>query len=113
MENMLEHLKPHIAHRIGGAGNKCLTLLDDRAEYLIHTVLSMKYWDTCAVEALIRGRFGIVTDKDRKPVVYDERGPDFTIPNGIIIASNKDLYELCYERVGGLLREMHVEKARF
>jgi fructose-1,6-bisphosphatase/inositol monophosphatase family enzyme len=71
----------------------------------------MKYWDTCAVEALVRGRFGIVTDKDRKPVVYPEQGPDFTIPNGVLIASNKDIYDLCYKRVGGLLENMTIERA--
>jgi fructose-1,6-bisphosphatase/inositol monophosphatase family enzyme len=57
--------------RIGGSGNKCLHILDDKACYLIHTVKSMKFWDVCAVEALIRGRFGIVTDKDNKPIIYD------------------------------------------
>ena len=64
VEKVLELLKPNVTMRIGGAGNKCLYILDNKACYLIHTVKSMKYWDTCAVEALIRGRFGIVTDKD-------------------------------------------------
>jgi 3'-phosphoadenosine 5'-phosphosulfate (PAPS) 3'-phosphatase len=64
VEQVLLRLEPNTPLRIGGAGNKCLHILEDHAEYLIHTVKSMKYWDTCAVEALIRGRFGIVTDKD-------------------------------------------------
>ena len=78
--------------RIGGSGNKCLNILDNKAEYLIHTVKSMKYWDVCAVEALVRGRFGVVTDKDKKPIEYypaEENGKtNFTIPNGLIIARN-------------------------
>ena len=86
--------------RIGGSGNKCLYILDNKADYLIHTVKSMKYWDVCANEALIRGRFGLVTDKDQKPINYDDhdRG-NFTIPNGLIIARNKSIYDLSYNRV--------------
>jgi 3'-phosphoadenosine 5'-phosphosulfate (PAPS) 3'-phosphatase len=99
--------------RIGGAGNKCLHLLDDKACYLIHTVKSMKYWDTCAVEALIRGRFGIATDKDRKPVIYEPSPTgDMTIPNGFIIARSQEVYDLCYDRVGALLKDMKIEKGR-
>lgn len=71
VEKALDLLKPCVTMRIGGSGNKCLHILDDKACYLIHTVKSMKYWDVCAVEALIRGRFGIVTDKDNKPIIYD------------------------------------------
>jgi 3'(2'), 5'-bisphosphate nucleotidase len=71
VEKVLDLLKPNVTMRIGGAGNKCLQILDDKACYLIHMVKSMKYWDTCAAEALIRGRFGVVTDKDRKPIIYE------------------------------------------
>ncbi len=71
VEKALELLKPNVTMRIGGSGNKCLYILDNKADYLIHTVKSMKYWDVCAVEALIRGRFGVVTDKDKKPIIYE------------------------------------------
>ena len=93
--------------------NKCLYILDNKACYLIHTVKSMKYWDTCAVEALIRGRFGIVTDKDQKPINYEptEKG-NFTIPNGLILSRNPSVYDLCYERVGDYLRNLKVEGGR-
>jgi fructose-1,6-bisphosphatase/inositol monophosphatase family enzyme len=78
--------------RIGGAGNKCLYMLDDKACYLIHTVKSMKFWDVCAVEALIRGRFGFVTEKDRKPIIYEPaKKGDFTIPNGLLMSRSSKL----------------------
>jgi 3'-phosphoadenosine 5'-phosphosulfate (PAPS) 3'-phosphatase len=92
VEDALNLMKPNLTMRIGGSGNKCLNILDNKAEYLIHTVKSMKYWDVCAVEALVRGRFGVVTDKDKKPIGYcpvEENGKkNFTIPNGLIIARN-------------------------
>jgi 3'-phosphoadenosine 5'-phosphosulfate (PAPS) 3'-phosphatase len=97
--------------RIGGSGNKCLYILDNKAEYLIHTVKSMKYWDTCAVEALVRGRFGIVTDKDKKPIIYKPvEKNNFTIPNGLIIARNQSVYDLCYNRASDYLCQLKVER---
>lgn len=73
----------------------------------------MKYWDTCAVEALIRGRFGIVTDKDKNPVIYkaNEEG-DYTIPNGLIIARNQQVYDICYKRAEQLLKSIKIDKGR-
>jgi 3'(2'), 5'-bisphosphate nucleotidase len=62
---VLKLLQPNITLRIGGAGNKCVQILDDQADFLIHTVKSMKFWDMCAAEALMKARFGIITDKDR------------------------------------------------
>jgi fructose-1,6-bisphosphatase/inositol monophosphatase family enzyme len=38
---------------------------EEEADYMIHVVHGLKYWDVCAAEALMRGRFGIVTDKDK------------------------------------------------
>jgi fructose-1,6-bisphosphatase/inositol monophosphatase family enzyme len=73
----------------------------------------MKYWDVCANEALIRGRFGIVTDKDKKPVNYETNGRrNFTIPNGLIIARNQSIYDLTYDRVRDYLSDLKVEKGR-
>jgi 3'-phosphoadenosine 5'-phosphosulfate (PAPS) 3'-phosphatase len=115
VEATLERLKPNVTMRIGGAGNKCLHILDNRACYLIHTVRSMKYWDTCAAEALIRGRFGVVTDKDCQPVIYDATGAgtgNFTIQNGLIMARSRGIYDLCYERAGDYLRELKMDKGR-
>lgn len=96
IEKALELLKPNVTMRIGGAGNKSLYILDNKADYLVHLVKSMKYWDVCAVEALIRGRFGVVTDKDMQPIVYNPNQDNFTIPNGVIISRNQEIYDLCY-----------------
>jgi hypothetical protein len=43
----------------------------------------------CAVDALMRGRMGISSDKDRKPLYYDHTLDDFTITNGIIMARSQ------------------------
>lgn len=64
MSKVWEHLKPSVNIRIGGAGNKAIYMLDDNADFFVHVVRGIKFWDMCAAEALIRGRFGIMTDKD-------------------------------------------------
>ena len=86
IDEVLGLLKPSINVRIGGAGNKAVHILDEYTDYMIHTVKSMKYWDMCAAEALMRGRFGVVTDKDKKPIIYEHLTDDYTIPNGILFA---------------------------
>ena len=73
----------------------------------------MKFWDVCAVEALIRGRFGIVTDKDKQSIIYQPNADgDYTIPNGLIIASTQSVYDLCYSRAGNYLKNLKVEGGR-
>jgi 3'-phosphoadenosine 5'-phosphosulfate (PAPS) 3'-phosphatase len=113
VEKAIELLKPNVTMRIGGSGNKCLYILDNKADYLIHTVKSMKYWDVCANEALVRGRFGVVTDKDKKPIIYEtSEKNNFTLPNGLIIARNQSIYDLSYERVKDYLTHLKVERGR-
>jgi len=113
VEKALELLKPNVTMRIGGSGNKSLYIIENQADYLIHTVKSMKYWDVCAVEAMIRGRFGIATDKDRLPIIYEpaEKG-NFTIPNGLILARSQAVYDVCYDRLKDYLATLKVEGGR-
>ena len=75
----------------------------------MHVVKGIKYWDTCASEALIRARFGIVTNKDREPIFYDPTLSDYTITNGLLFARNESIYDLCYERLKPYLENLHIE----
>jgi fructose-1,6-bisphosphatase/inositol monophosphatase family enzyme len=65
--------------RIGGAGNKGIFMLEDYADYMVHVVQGIKFWDMCAVDALMRGRLGITSNKDKKPIIYDHKLDDYTI----------------------------------
>jgi len=58
-----------------------------------------KYWDMCASEALIGAMMGVVTDANRKPLLYDHTRSNFTIREGIIIAKNKKVYQVCENRI--------------
>jgi hypothetical protein len=53
IEKALALLAPSVNIRLGGAGNKAFFMLNDNADYSIHTVKSVKFWDMCAAEALL------------------------------------------------------------
>ena len=94
--------------RVGGAGNKGIYLLEDVADCMIHVVKGMKCWDICAVDALIKARFGITSNKDRKHLTYNIKESDYTMNNGIILARSEPIYNLVYERLETYLKDLKV-----
>ena len=42
---------------------------------------------------------GIVTDANKRPLIYDHTKGNFTIKEGIICAKNSTVYELCEQRI--------------
>jgi 3'-phosphoadenosine 5'-phosphosulfate (PAPS) 3'-phosphatase len=49
----------------------------------------------CASEALIQAKMGIVTDANSRPLIYDHTKENFTIREGIVIAKNKKVFDVC------------------
>jgi fructose-1,6-bisphosphatase/inositol monophosphatase family enzyme len=49
----------------------------------------------CAAEALIQGGMGIVTNANSRPLIYDHTKSNYTIRDGIIVAKNKKVYDVC------------------
>ncbi len=54
---------------------------------------------------------GIVTDANSRPLLYDHTKDNFTIREGIIIAKNKKVFNVCKERIestlGRTIPEIH------
>jgi hypothetical protein len=42
---------------------------------------------------------GIVTDAYQRPLIYDHTKSNFTIREGIIVAKNKKVYDVCQNRI--------------
>lgn len=42
---------------------------------------------------------GIVTDANQRPLLYDHTKTDYTIRDGIIVAKNKKVYDVCKKRI--------------
>lgn len=95
MNDVINACNPGNISRVAGAGNKILHMLDQKSDYYMNLVPGFKYWDMCASEALIQAKMGIVTDANRRPLIYDHTKKDFTIREGIIVAKNKKVYDVC------------------
>lgn len=53
----------------------------------------------CASEALIQAKMGIVTDALGQPLIYNDKKENHTIREGIIVAKNKKVFDLCKDRI--------------
>ena len=47
----------------------------------------------------MQSRMGFVTDAAQKPILYDHTKSSFTIREGIVVAKNKKVYDVCKERI--------------
>ena len=70
-------------------------LIDQKSDVYLNLVPGLKNWDMCAGEALIQAMMGIVCDSDHKPLIYNPKASDFTIPIGIFVCKNKKVFDLC------------------
>ena len=62
MDRLFEKLNPSKIERRAGAGNKFTHLSEGFSDFYINLVPGMKLWDMCASEALMKARFGIVSN---------------------------------------------------
>jgi len=42
---------------------------------------------------------GIICDSDHKPLIYDPKAEDYTIPNGIFVCKNKKVFDVTNQRM--------------
>ena len=62
MNKIYEKLDPKSIERVAGAGNKFVHLSSGKSDIYLNFVRGLKLWDTCAGDALIKSRFGIMTN---------------------------------------------------
>lgn len=99
MNKLIESCRPINVARVAGSGNKFVHLIDQKSDYYINLVPGFKYWDMCASEALIQAKMGIVTDANSRPLIYDHTKDNYTIREGIIVAKNKKVFDVCKKRI--------------
>ena len=113
MNDIINACEPVNIAKVAGSGNKILQLLDQKLDYYINLVPGFKYWDMCASDALIQARMGIVTDANQNPILYDPTSTNFTIKEGIVVAKNTKVYQLCqsriYKNLGKSIATLHKE----
>lgn len=115
MNQLINSCRPINVARVAGSGNKFVHLIDQKSDYYINLVPGFKYWDMCASEALIQAKMGIVTDANSRPLIYDHTKDNYTIREGIIVAKNKKVFDVCKKRIettlGRTIPSIHKEIA--
>lgn len=94
MDQLFKAWRPQNICRVAGMGNKCVNLIDQKSDVYLNLVPGIKNWDMCAGEALLQGMMGIICDSDHKPLIYDPKAEDYTIPNGIFVCKNKKVFDV-------------------
>ena len=110
MQNALNNLEPNVCIRVGGAGNKGIYIINGVADCMVHVVEGIKFWDLCGVDALIKSRLGITSNKNRKPLIYDDKAKNFTVRDGIIMARSEFIYDLIHIRLHEYLKNLRVKQ---
>lgn len=80
----IDKCKPDKIMKEGGAGNKCLLILDGECDAYIHYSKGLKKWDTCAPQALLNCIGGKLTQPNGYDLIYDPNASSFHNSNGII-----------------------------
>lgn len=80
----IDQCKPDKVFKEGGAGNKCLLIMEGNVDAYIHYSKGLKKWDTCAPQALLNCLGGLLTEPNGNKLVYDKNAASYHNPNGII-----------------------------
>ena len=92
MEAFVKALSPESVVREGGAGNKVLKLLEDKADLYVHLSSGSKRWDTCAGEALLLAAGGHLTDCHGNRIEYNPH-KSFLNEQGVVATRNQYSYK--------------------
>jgi 3'-phosphoadenosine 5'-phosphosulfate (PAPS) 3'-phosphatase len=97
MDAIIESVLPDKVERVAGSGNKFVHLVEGHSDFYVNLVPGFKNWDMCGSEAILAARFGIVTDSNCSPLIFDEK--NLTLLNGIVASKNKRFLEVCLQRI--------------
>jgi 3'(2'), 5'-bisphosphate nucleotidase len=67
----IESLNPANTIKLGGAGNKGIMVLENKADAYIFPQLGTKKWDTCALDAILCAAGGKLSDAFGRRLTYD------------------------------------------
>jgi len=79
---------------LGGAGNKCLAVVEGRADAYISN--SLQYWDFAGPEALIKGMGGYTTNFLGQKLAYPVAGDTYF--RGMVCARTPEMHRFVYTK---------------
>lgn len=92
LKNFLAFLQPKNIIRRGSVGLKAMAVLDDEADLYFAWSRQIKFWDTCAAHAILKGAGGSIVDLDNHEIEYREgiTHEPFLIANFPIVAPSME-----------------------
>lgn len=97
LKRVLRTLAPRQVVPLGSAGLKGAQVADGGADAYLALGPAGKYWDACAVDALVSAAGGRVTDARGRPLSY--RSDSIELDNGLL-AANAALHDALLARLG-------------
>jgi 3'(2'), 5'-bisphosphate nucleotidase len=87
LKAVIDSMKPDEVLSVGGAGHKVLMVIEGIADAYVYPSAGCKKWDTCAPEAVLRERGGVLTDIFGNDILYDK---DVQHLNSLGVLATKD-----------------------
>jgi 3'(2'), 5'-bisphosphate nucleotidase len=104
MQGILEKLNPVEIVRLGGAGNKCCSVANMRADAYLHPSPGLCNWDLVPNESLMTAMGGFCTNFDGERLEYDVNKSHKI--RGLIAAKSISMYNQVKSRMGEKLSEI-------
>ena len=98
MNELLQTIKPVEIVRLGGAGGKCVSLVEGQVDCYIHPSGGLKNWDMCGPESVVNGMGCFGTDFLKEKLRYSLNGDKRV--KGLILCRNQAVYNLVDRRMG-------------
>ena len=94
IEASLKAMNPDEVLRAGGAGNKVLFVIEGKADAYVFPSSGCKKWDTCAPEAILRAKGGILTDILGRDITY-EKTVQHINSSGVLATRDEKTHDKC------------------
>lgn len=90
--------------RLGGAGGKCVSLVEGQVDCYIHPSYGLKNWDLCGPESVVGGMGGYGTNFMKERLSYSLNG-DRKV-KGLIMCRNQAVYATVDRRMGQFAKKL-------
>jgi 3'(2'), 5'-bisphosphate nucleotidase len=94
--------------KVGSAGLKGAKVADGSADLYVSLGVSGKYWDACALDALVHAAGGRVTDARGQTLDYN--APGLSLDHGLVVA-NRTLHALAVDSLAASASESPADEA--
>lgn len=97
VEEMISLLQVDKVVRVGGAGYKILTVIDNKSDIYAYPTRGTKKWDTCAPDAILRYCGGLLTDFLGNEIDYSNNGD--VVNRGVLVSGKLENHQVYFDKI--------------